>query len=121
MSRQLSPFAIVEITESLGRQRMNTCKEWNHLWQRYVIGEPSHLPMDSLKNTDSYALALGRMTKSDAIRMVFSSGGPVTLYGTMPTWLIPAVVEVSVRKWVFRSNREHVSIPENPWLGFCLR
>ncbi|KAH7719723.1 hypothetical protein AAVH_12840 [Aphelenchoides avenae] len=93
MSRQLSPLAIIAITESLGRARMDICREWKNLRRRYMIGWPSLLPIESLKSRDEYALSLGRMTESEAIQAVFSSGGPLTLSGTMPKWLIPTVVE----------------------------
>ncbi|KAH7713047.1 hypothetical protein AAVH_19604 [Aphelenchoides avenae] len=33
------------------------------------------------------------MTKSEAVRTIFASGEPVTLYGTMPKWLVPTMVE----------------------------
>lgn len=104
MSRQLSPLAIIEIIEMVPNrypQRMGICEEWKNLWLRYVAGRScdgtieSRLPKEALKSRDEYDLAVGRKTKSEAIRMIFSSGGPVTLYGTIPKWLIPAVVEVS--------------------------
>lgn len=95
MSQQLSPRAIVEVIGSLGRKRMDICREWKYLWKNYISGWPRNLPMKSLKSRDECALALGRMTRSDAMRMIFSSGGTVKMYGTMPKWLIPTAVEVS--------------------------
>lgn len=94
MSQRLSPFATVAILEyHYSEAFANVCREWDNLAQRYIVGEPSLLPTEWLRNR---ALALGRLPPEEAVQIIFDGREPLTLYGTLPKWLIPTVVSASL-------------------------
>lgn len=88
-------MSIVTIFEYRYRAALgNVCREWKNLGKRYIVGRPSLLPIEWLKNRSDYALSLGGIPPEDAVRIIFEGHESLALYGTLPKWLVPTVVEV---------------------------